>query len=155
MPDTGPGRFLMEISAMFGTKIDKSGGTLDTDSSNALPYIEDRGPSWWKVLIPKKSRLLPYWTTEYDVPCRKLGFTNCNYTARNLQLMDSTDWYSAHFYGNLGKGELPDQPAVDESGRHIDGQKTYGVALVLNLAMHDMLAATHTADAYGWFAVAM
>lgn len=71
---------------------------------------------------------------------------------------------SAHFYGSYGvppKGrKLPDQFAVDVNGNQVfrsDGSPayTYGVERILLLAKKDRKLATHTADSYCWFAVAM
>ncbi|KAK4498017.1 hypothetical protein PRZ48_010673 [Zasmidium cellare] len=67
----------------------------------------------------------------------------------------------AHFYGSYSETNgLPDKPAVDENGNAIFGEggvpvKTYGAPYVINLAKKSPRDATHTADAYAWFAVAM
>ncbi|KAF4550007.1 Hypothetical protein D9617_19g103120 [Elsinoe fawcettii] len=61
----------------------------------------------------------------------------------------------AHFYGTHRAPELIDYPAVNSEGVPIDGEKTYGVGSVMNLAKHDPNSASRTADAYAWFATAM
>lgn len=71
--------------------------------------------------------------------------------------------FSAHFYGNykaVKDDALTDQDAVDGDGNiqiKTDGSpvKTYGVGFVMNLAKTDTFKATHTADAYSMFAIAM
>ncbi|KAF2173680.1 hypothetical protein M409DRAFT_15956 [Zasmidium cellare ATCC 36951] len=67
----------------------------------------------------------------------------------------------AHFYGSYPDGQgLPDRPAVDKDGNPAldkEGRpvKTYGIPLIFNLAKKDAVQGARTADAYGWFAVAM
>ncbi|XXG97381.1 hypothetical protein Hte_003681 [Hypoxylon texense] len=66
----------------------------------------------------------------------------------------------AHFYGSYPSGGLPDQPAVDESGKPVKDDKgkpvkTYGIMYVLNLAKADADKASRTADAFALFALAM
>lgn len=72
--------------------------------------------------------------------------------------------FSAHFYGSYGVrvGELgmPDQPAFDFDGEPLfgsDGRRlvSYGIGTVLSLAKKDNKLATHNADSYCQFAVAM
>ncbi|CZT20285.1 uncharacterized protein RCC_06143 [Ramularia collo-cygni] len=69
----------------------------------------------------------------------------------------------AHFYGTYKasiEDALTDHEAVDGDGKVQIGpdglsKKTYGVAYVMNLAKKSTRLATHTADAYSMFAVAM